>query len=110
VTVPNVAGNADAVFLDEVAKIYESHLVPLIFAPYATELAERLSALTVTRVLEIAAGTGVVTRALASRLPASVSITATDLNPGMLREAAAAGTSRPVEWRQANAIDRKSVV
>jgi len=54
-------------------------------------------------VLEIAAGTGVVTRRLASALPESVAIVATDLNPGMLDRAAATGTSRPVEWRQADA-------
>ncbi len=53
--------------------------------------------------LEIAAGTGVVTRAMASALPASVSIVATDLNQAMLDEAAAIGTRRAVEWRQADA-------
>ena len=53
--------------------------------------------------LEIAAGTGVVTRRLASALPESVAIVATDLNQGMLDQAAAAGTSRPVEWRRADA-------
>ena len=57
-----------------------------------------------TRVLEIAAGTGVVTRALASALPASVSIVATDLNQAMVDRAAAVGTARAVEWRQADAM------
>jgi SAM-dependent methyltransferase len=55
-------------------------------------------------VLEIAAGTGVVTRALASVLPERVSIVATDLNQPMLDQAAALGTRRPVEWRQADAM------
>jgi SAM-dependent methyltransferase len=45
-----------------------------------------------------------VTRALASVLPESVSLVATDLNPSMLEEAAALGTRRPVEWRQADAM------
>ena len=54
--------------------------------------------------LEIAAGTGVVTRALASVLPAGVSIVATDLNQAMLDQAAAIGTRRAVEWRQADAM------
>ena len=56
------------------------------------------------RVLEIAAGTGAVTRSLASVLPESVSIVATDLNRPMLDVAAGIGTSRPVEWREADAM------
>ena len=95
----------DTVFSDEISQLYERHLVPLIFEPYATAAAERLAAHSVSRVLEIAAGTGVLTRALASRLPATVSITATDLNQAMLDRAASVGTSRPVEWRQANALE-----
>jgi spermidine synthase len=55
-------------------------------------------------VLEIAAGTGVVTRHLASVLPESVSIVATDLNQPMLDQASEVGTKRPVEWRQADAM------
>jgi ubiquinone/menaquinone biosynthesis C-methylase UbiE len=55
-------------------------------------------------VLEIAAGTGVVTRALASVLPDSVSIVATDLNQPMLDHASAVGTKRVVKWRQADAV------
>src|SRR6476469_2298675 len=39
----------------------------------------------------------------AGSLPDSVAIVATDLNPAMLDQAAATGTSRPVEWRQADA-------
>ena len=94
----------DTVFGDALSQVYERHLVPLIFEPYAAALAERLVGEPVSRVLEIAAGTGVLTRDLASRLPASVSIVATDLNPAMLGQAALVGTSRPVEWRQADAM------
>ena len=96
---------SDTVFSDAVSQMYERHLVPLIFEPYAAATAERLAARPVTRVLEVAAGTGVLTRALAARLPESASITATDLNQAMLDKAASVGTSRPVEWRQANALD-----
>ena len=95
--------NTDRAFTSEISTNYERHLVPLIFEPYATHLARRLAPRPVTRVLEIAAGTGVVTRALASLLPASASIVATDLNQAMLDQAAAVGTSRPVEWRHADA-------
>jgi SAM-dependent methyltransferase len=67
-------------------------------------LGVRLASKPVSRVLEIAAGTGVVTRELASALPESTTIIATDLNQAMLEQAAALGTKRPVEWRQADAM------
>jgi SAM-dependent methyltransferase len=98
------SADTDKVFAGSMPQIYESHLVPLIFEPYAADLANRLASRSLNRVLDIAAGTGVVTRALASVLPESVSIVATDLNQPMLDEAAARGTKRPVEWRQANAM------
>ena len=96
--------DADKIFSGSIPKLYESHLVPLIFEPFATELVNRLASRSLTRVLEIAAGTGVVTRKLASLLPASVEIVATDLNQPMLDLAAAVGTERAVEWRQADAM------
>ena len=96
--------NTDKVFAGSIPKLYESHLVPLIFEPYAKDLVSRLAPRPLTRVLEIAAGTGVVTRRLASVLPQSVSIVATDLNQAMLDQASATGTQRPVEWRQADAM------
>jgi ubiquinone/menaquinone biosynthesis C-methylase UbiE len=78
--------------------------VPLIFEPYAADLKERIRSRKVARLLEVAAGTGVVTRALATILDRSVPIVATDLNQAMLDQAAAVGTARPVEWRQADAM------
>ena len=96
--------DTDKVFAGSIPKLYDKYLVPLIFEPYAADLAKRLSSRSLSRVLEIAAGTGVVTRALASVLPPNVSIVATDLNQAMLDQAAAVGTSRPVEWRQADAM------
>ena len=96
--------NSDKIFSGSIPKLYETHLVPLIFEPYAADLAKRLASRSLARVLEIAAGTGVVTRALAAALPPSVAIVATDLNQPMLDEAAALGTARAVEWRQADAM------
>ena len=94
----------DARFTTSISERYESHLVPLIFEPYATHLVDRLPMVEVSSVLEIACGTGVVTRALAARLPAATTIVATDLNQAMIDQAAAVGTSRTVEWRQADAM------
>src|SRR5215831_2312598 len=95
---------SDKVFAGSVPKLYETYLVPLIFQSYAKDLARRAAERPVARVLEIAAGTGVVTRALAETLPASAAIVATDLNQAMLGQAAAVGTKRKVEWRQADAM------
>ena len=93
----------DSVFTGSVAEIYDSQLVPMIFEPYADDLARRVAALDPSRVLELAAGTGAATRALTRALPARVDLLATDLNQAMLDRAAAAGTRRPVRWAQADA-------
>ena len=95
---------SDKIFAGSIPKLYEEYLVPLIFEPYAKDLASRVSARRPARVLEVAAGTGVVTRHLASVLPEKVSIVATDLNRAMLDMAAQTGTSRPVDWREADAM------
>jgi SAM-dependent methyltransferase len=97
--------NNDKTFAGSIPKLYDTYLVPLIFESYATDLVKRLNSRPLSNVLEIAAGTGVVTRAMASALHESVSIVATDLNQAMLDEAAAIGTDRPVEWRQADAME-----
>src|SRR6476646_10188391 len=62
---------ADTVFSGSIPALYDKYLGPLIFEPYAEDLAQRLSALDAARVLEAAAGTGIVTRALVGALPGS---------------------------------------
>jgi ubiquinone/menaquinone biosynthesis C-methylase UbiE len=99
-----MAAESDKVFAGSIPKIYETHLVPLIFEEFASDMVDRLKSRDLTKVLEIAAGTGVVTRKMAADLPRDISITATDLNQAMLDHAAEAGTARDVEWRQADAI------
>ena len=95
---------SDRVFAGSIPQIYERYLVPLIFEPYAADLARRVAARRSDRILEIAAGTGVVTRQLARALPAGAAIVATDLNQPMLDHAAAIGTVRAVQWQQADAM------
>lgn len=96
--------DSDAHFAGSIPEVYESLLVPLIFEPYAADLAARAAALRPREVLELAAGTGAATRALARTLPAGARLVATDLNQPMLDRAARSGTARPVEWRQADAL------
>jgi SAM-dependent methyltransferase len=97
--------DSDTCFAGSIPKLYDEYLVPLIFEPYAADLLNRLRMRLDRCVLEIAAGTGVVTRAMASGLPEGVSIVATDLNQSMLDRASAVGTQRPVEWRRADAVE-----
>jgi ubiquinone/menaquinone biosynthesis C-methylase UbiE len=93
---------SDTVFAAGIPEVYDRTTVPLIFQPYADDLAQRVAALRPARVLETAAGTGVVTRALCRALP-QIDLTATDLNPAMLDRALAVGTSVPVRWQPADA-------
>jgi ubiquinone/menaquinone biosynthesis C-methylase UbiE len=95
---------SDQSFAGPVPEIYERLLVPLIFTSYAQDLVNRLKQRSLSQVLEIAAGTGVVTRRLAAELNNSTHIIATDLNQAMLDQAMAIGISREVEWRQADAM------
>lgn len=95
---------SDTLFAGSVPELYDTHMVPLIFEPYAQDMARRVAALKPARVLETAAGTGVVTRALARTLPVGTEIVATDLNQPMLDRAAAVGTQQPVRWQQADAM------
>ncbi|WP_229842396.1 class I SAM-dependent methyltransferase [Streptomyces tanashiensis] len=79
---------------------YEQYLVPVVFRPFAEDLSARAAALHPGRVLELAAGTGVLTSTLLSAAP-SAEVTATDLNEAMV----AFGSARApgAVWRQADA-------
>ena len=97
---------SDNAFAGSMPELYDTYLVPLIFEAYANDLAERAAALAPKTVLETAAGSGVVTRALASRLASDVSYTVTDLNQPMLDYAAnKQGSDDRITWRQADALD-----
>jgi SAM-dependent methyltransferase len=94
----------DKVFAGSIPALYEKYLGPLIFEPYAPDLADRLSDLQEGHILETAAGTGIVTRALDRALASQVRILATDLNQPMLDHASAQLSSPRVSWKQANAL------
>jgi ubiquinone/menaquinone biosynthesis C-methylase UbiE len=95
----------DKLFAGSIPEIYDRLLVPLLFERYAQDLAERIAAAGPQDVLETAAGTGVLTSAVASHLPAQSRIVASDLNQPMLDRAA---TRRDLDgritWRQADAL------
>ena len=96
--------SVDVRFSGSVPANYERYMVPLLFRPYAEQLAARARALGARRILETAAGTGVVTAALAEALP-DAEIVATDLNQAMLDVAATRVSSDRVTFRQADALE-----
>lgn len=91
-------------FQHSTPELYDQLMGPLLFEPYATVLAERAARRRPERILETAAGTGIVTRALHRALP-QAQIVATDLNPVMLEVAARRLDSDRVTFQRADAQD-----
>jgi ubiquinone/menaquinone biosynthesis C-methylase UbiE len=95
---------SDKAFTGSIAQIYDRLLVPMIFEPYARDLAQRIKGHNPGDLLETAAGTGAATGALASLLP-DTRIVATDLNEPMLAQAKARLADRPqIRWQQTDAL------
>jgi ubiquinone/menaquinone biosynthesis C-methylase UbiE len=94
----------DKVFTGSIAENYDRYMVPLIFEQFATDIAQRAAAHSPGAVLETAAGSGVVTRALAPRLSPNAHYVVTDLNQPMLDYAATRqGADSRISWRKADA-------
>lgn len=79
-----ITTNDTAHFVGSIPQHYDRVMGPMIFVDYAADIARRAAARKPARVLETAAGTGIVTRQLRDLLPAGTALTATDLNPPML--------------------------
>lgn len=96
---------ADKAFTGSIPENYDRHMVPLIFQSYAEDLARRAAALSPRAVLETAAGSGVVTRALAPQLSPDAKYVVTDLNQPMLDYAATQqAADNRISWRKADAL------
>lgn len=95
----------DKLFAGSIPEDYDRYMVPLIFEPFAGDLAQRAASLSPNAVLETASGTGVVARALAPRLSPSARYVVTDLNQPMLDYAASRqGPDDRITWHQADAL------
>ena len=86
-----------------VPALYDRYRGPVFFEPFAPDLADRVADLRVGSLLEIAAGTGIVTRLLARVLPETVSIVGSDISQAMLDFAATQPGLARITWRQADA-------
>lgn len=93
----------DTVFAASIAELYDAVLGPFMFEPFAREMAGRFSCLD-GDLLEVAAGTGILTRALDRTLAQGARITASDLNEPMLAVGARKSGSSRIAWRQADAL------
>jgi ubiquinone/menaquinone biosynthesis C-methylase UbiE len=92
-----------ASFIGDIPAIYDRYLGPILFEPYAEDLAARLPK-SATDVLEVAAGTGRVTRQLLAKAGPEARLVATDLNPAMLDVArAVVGEDARLTFAQADA-------
>src|SRR5258706_14551803 len=98
------SSGGDKVFAGAIPKFYETYLVPLLFEPYAADLAKRLAPRSPRRVLEVAAGTRAPTRALAADLHDRASAVAAELNPPRPGPAAAPRTRCPVQGGRAGRL------
>jgi ubiquinone/menaquinone biosynthesis C-methylase UbiE len=96
--------SGDATFTGSIPQLYDQYLGPLLFEPYAEEVARRTAALQPSRILETAAGTGIVTAALQRACP-DAQIVATDLNQAMLDVAERRSTLEKLTFRQADALE-----
>jgi SAM-dependent methyltransferase len=93
-------------FAGSMPEYYDHYLGPAWFDLYAQDLARRVPQKPAGNVLEIACGTGLITKRLRERVDPSVELVATDLSPAMLAYARAryAGVAG-IEWREADALD-----
>ncbi len=82
---------------------YERHIVPALFMPWARSLVETAALRPGERVLDVACGTGVVTRLAAKRVGAGGKVVGLDLNAGML--AVARSRAPAIEWREGSATE-----
>ncbi|HEX8191554.1 MAG TPA: methyltransferase domain-containing protein [Allosphingosinicella sp.] len=96
--------STDAAFSGSIPALYDRCLGPFLFEPYARDLADRVAAMAPRRILETAAGTGIVTAAVLRALP-ECEIVATDLNQAMLDLAAQRVRSEAVTFQAADAQD-----
>lgn len=96
----------NAAFVGSIPENYDRYLGTVLFEPYAKDLAERVTVPEGGTLLEIACGTGIVTRRLRDHLAPGVKIVATDLNQAMIDYASKkfrAGEN--VEWKPADALE-----
>ena len=90
----------------EAALLYERIAVRYVLGPWAPSLVDAAGLAAGERVLDVACGTGVVTRIAAQRVGPQGRVTGVDLNAGMISVARSlpAGDGAPIEWLEGSAL------
>jgi ubiquinone/menaquinone biosynthesis C-methylase UbiE len=86
------------------AEISEQHMVPAIFVRWAPDLVEAAGVRPGDRTLDVACGTGAVTRLLAERVGPTGTVVGLDINPEMLAVARCAAPQSHIEWLEGSAV------
>jgi len=87
------------------SEIYEQHLVPAMFEPFARDLIQLCNIKRYERILDVACGTGIVSRLAIDYVNASVGkVVGIDINPIMLNMARLCSTGRNIEWKEGSAL------
>lgn len=92
-------------FSGSIPRYYDSGLGPLFFEPFARNLSERIARHAPMEVLELACGTGRLTRHLLQQLPPQARLAATDVNPAMLQFAQQMITDARIAWNVVDAVE-----
>lgn len=96
---------SNVAFAGSVPANYEQYLGPILFEPYALDIMQRLPKGSLNNVLEIACGTGRVTKHLLDAIGEKGKLVATDLNPDMIAIAKEKVADSRIEWQKADAQD-----
>lgn len=92
-------------FSGSVPRNYDDYLGPLLFESFAIDLASRVNIAEGSTILELAAGTGRLTRHLINQIPDSASLTATDLNADMLELGKEKIPDEKITWAVVDMLD-----
>ncbi len=102
---PHMAKKPEASFAGSIPDNYDRYIGPMLMVPYARDLAARLPINGLSDVLELACGTGIVTKVLRDRLGEGTRLTATDISEGMLKVAKTKEIEKKVEWKVVDATE-----
>jgi SAM-dependent methyltransferase len=101
---PIIMSSTSLNFGGTISQNYEDYLGPFLFEPFATDLAKRLNFNGVNKALELACGTGRLTKHIADILPENAEFIATDLNPDMVHLAKTKVNSDHINWTIADML------
>ena len=87
------------------AEIYEQHLVPAMFEPFARDLIQLCNIRSSDKILDVACGTGILSRLAIDCVDITVGkVVGIDINPVMLDMARHCSAGKDIEWKEGSAM------